>query len=60
MRINALTTVLFALLLAAGAAQAEPVHFKNLIPLLSLQLPGWTPGTPNGSTANNVIHQIRK
>ncbi len=50
MRIRVLTTALLALLLAATAAQAEPVNFKELIPLLTVKLPGWTPGTPNGST----------
>ncbi len=50
MRIRVLTIALLALLLAATAAQAEPVHFKELIPLLTVKLPGWTPGTPSGST----------
>lgn len=38
----------------AGICQAEPVSYKEMIPLLTaLQLPGWTAGTPKGQTVKS-------
>ena len=39
-----------SLILLAGVCRAAPVHFKELIPILSVTLPGWTAEEPEGQT----------
>ena len=55
MRARALFSAVFFALIVAGQAQAEPVNFKELIPLVSISIPGWTPGTPNGTTVKSPV-----
>jgi len=56
MRTRALLTAFLSLVLLAGTAQAEPVSYKELIPLLSsVSLPGWTAGTPTGQTVKSPV-----
>jgi len=55
MRARALFTVILFVLLMAGQAMAEPVNFKELIPLVNIVVPGWTPGTPNGTTVKAPV-----
>jgi hypothetical protein len=55
MRARALFTAVFFALALAGKAHAEPVNFKELIPLVSINIPGWTPGTPNGTTVKAPV-----
>jgi len=56
MRVRALSSMLLcSLLLAATAAQAEPVHYKQLISMLTVSLPGWTAGEPTGQTVRSPL-----
>ncbi|WP_243312003.1 hypothetical protein [Fundidesulfovibrio agrisoli] len=56
MRMRALSVTLFCFtILAASAVQAEPVHYKQLISMLTVSLPGWTPGEPTGQTVRSPL-----
>lgn len=56
MRPRALLTAALSLFLLAGTALAEPVSYKELIPLISsVSLPGWTAGTPTGQTVKAPV-----
>lgn len=56
MRTRALITAVLSLMLLAATAQAEPISYKELIPLISsISLPGWTAGTPTGQTVKAPV-----
>ena len=55
MRMRALFVPVFFLILFAGTAQAEPVNYKDLIPLVKISVPGWTPGEPTGQTVKAPV-----
>jgi len=55
MRACALFVPVLSLILLAASAQAEPVNYKELIPLVSISLPGWTPGQPTGQTVKAPV-----
>ncbi|GFK94009.1 hypothetical protein NNJEOMEG_01847 [Fundidesulfovibrio magnetotacticus] len=52
---RSLPAALALCLFLAGAALAEPVHFKSLLPIVAVTLPGWTAGTPSGSTVKQPL-----
>ena len=55
MRKSVLYATLFSLVFFAATAQAEPVNYKELIPLLSITLPGWTANAPTGQTVKTPV-----
>jgi hypothetical protein len=55
MRAKTLLCSLALVLLAATAALAEPVNFKEFIPLVSVSVPGFTAGTPSGTTVKAPV-----
>ncbi len=55
MRKRALFAAFFSVIVMAHAAQAEPVSYKELMPLLAIKLPGWTPGEPTGQTMKSPV-----
>lgn len=54
MRLSLPLAVLLSVLLAVPAL-ADPVDFKELIPLVSLSIPGWTAETPRGQTMRQPL-----
>ena len=47
-------SLILSLTALAGICQAEPVNFKELLPILAaVKLPGWTAGTPSGQTVKS-------
>lgn len=55
MRKRALFAALFSVIVMAQAAQAEPVSYKELMPLLAVKLPGWEAGEPTGQTVKSPV-----
>ncbi|MFZ5425817.1 MAG: hypothetical protein ACOZEN_02490 [Thermodesulfobacteriota bacterium] len=55
MRKRAFLTAFFSLIVLAGTVRAEPVNFKELIPLISIKVPGWTAGEPTGQTVKSPV-----
>jgi hypothetical protein len=55
MRAPAFIVCLTSLMLLAGQAQAEPIDYKELLPLLNIDVPGWTPGAPTGQTVTSPV-----
>lgn len=55
MRKRALLAAFFSLVVVAGNARAEPVNFKELLPLLDIALPGWTAADPAGQTVKSPV-----
>lgn len=55
MRIRALLFSILTLVFFSGAALAEPVNYKELLPLVNITVPGWTPGAPTGQTVKAPV-----
>jgi len=55
MRKRALFAAMFSMIVLAGSAQAEPVGYKELMPLIHISLDGWTPGEPTGQTVKSPV-----
>jgi hypothetical protein len=55
MRSSAFFFLLVSLMLLAGEARTEPIDYKELLPFLNIDIPGWTPDTRTGQTVTSPV-----